>query len=83
VNQSHRLSAQETKVLLLLGEGKTRAEIAKELRLGNKTVGTYIARCKTKLGAVNINQLIRIAVLWHEGIINLDSVLWRRRKWPA
>jgi DNA-binding CsgD family transcriptional regulator len=59
-----RLSRRETEVLRLLGKGMTTPEIAKQLRLSPKTVQTFVRRLKKKLGAANINQLIRIAVLW-------------------
>jgi DNA-binding CsgD family transcriptional regulator len=41
--------------------------MATQLRLSRKTVDTFVERLKKKLGAANINQLIRIAVLWRPG----------------
>jgi DNA-binding CsgD family transcriptional regulator len=59
-----RLSSRETEVIELLGQGRTPSEIATQLRLSRKTVQTFVYRLKKKLGAANIHQLIRIAVLW-------------------
>lgn len=43
------LSDRELQILRLLGEGRRTAEIADDLRLGVKTVGTYRERLKEKL----------------------------------
>ena len=56
-----RLSDRELQVLRLLGGGRSTAEIAAELSLSVKTVGTYRERLKTKLGADNAHQLERRA----------------------
>jgi len=61
---ANRLSRRETEVIRLLGQGRTTSEIATQLRLSRKTVQAYVGHLKTKLEAANINQLIRIAVLW-------------------
>jgi DNA-binding CsgD family transcriptional regulator len=61
------LSRRETEVLRLFGDGKTTAEIADKLKLGIKTVQAYCGRLKRKLHAANLNQLIRIGVLWRAG----------------
>jgi len=61
---ANRLSTRETEVIRLLGRGRTTSEIATQLRLSRKTVQAYVGHLKTKLEAANINQLIRIAVLW-------------------
>jgi DNA-binding CsgD family transcriptional regulator len=61
---ANRLSPREIEVARLLGEGRTTSEIATQLRLNPKTVQTYVSNLKAKLGAANIKQLIRIAVLW-------------------
>ena len=58
-----RLSANEREVLDLLGGGKTTGEIAKLKHIALATVQAYCARLKSKLGARNIGQLIRIAAL--------------------
>lgn len=51
------LSDRELQVLRLLGVGLGTAEIATELSLSMKTVGTYRERLKVKLGADNALQL--------------------------
>jgi DNA-binding CsgD family transcriptional regulator len=74
VNQIHanaRLSGRETEVMRLLGDGKTTAEIAKKLKLSIKTVQEYCNRLKQKMGAANIRQLVRIAVLWRAGVAEI------------
>jgi len=45
-----RLSARETEVLTLLGQGLTNAEIAQRLYLGVPTVKTHVAALLAKLG---------------------------------
>jgi DNA-binding CsgD family transcriptional regulator len=65
------LSRRETEVLQLLGDGKTTAEIAAKLKINMKTVQAYCGRLKQKLHAANINRLIRIAVLWRAGAIEI------------
>lgn len=56
-----KLSDRELQVLRLLGSGRSTAEIAAELSLSIKTVGTYRERLKNKLGADNAQQLERRA----------------------
>ena len=65
------LSQRETEVLRLLGDGKTTQEIVKKLKVGIKTVQAYCGRLKQKLGAANIRQLVRIAVLWRAGVAEI------------
>jgi DNA-binding CsgD family transcriptional regulator len=78
---SARISRRETDVLRLLGDGKTTPEIAAKLKIGTKTVQAYCARLKGKLRAANWNQLIRIAVLWRAGVIDIvvKAIRLRRR----
>jgi DNA-binding CsgD family transcriptional regulator len=61
--QWERLSARERQVLELLGQGKTTHEISRLTTSRFKTVHTYYARLKSKLGAQNMTQLVRIAAL--------------------
>ncbi len=56
------LSDRELQVLRLLGSGRGTAEIAAELSLSIKTVGTYRERLKNKLGVETARQLERRAV---------------------
>lgn len=55
------LSERELQVLRLLGRGWGTAEIAAELALSIKTVGTYRERLKVKLGLESARQLERCA----------------------
>jgi len=74
VNQIYaaaRLSRRETEVLRLFGDGKTTAETAEALKLGMKTVQVFCERLKQKMGAANIRQLVRIAVLWRAGVAEI------------
>lgn len=54
------LSARERRVLLLMGEGRSNAEIATELYISVNTVKTYVRTSYKKIGAVRRSQ----AVLW-------------------
>jgi DNA-binding NarL/FixJ family response regulator len=65
------LSVRETEVLRLLGDGKMTNEIAAELKITVKTVQDFYQKLKRKLRAENINQLIRIALLWREGFVEI------------
>src|SRR5438105_2941172 len=57
------LSPSEREVLALLGDGKTTGEIAEQKGRSIKTIQTWCASIKHKLGAENNNQLIQKAVL--------------------
>ncbi len=63
---AHRLSPREKQVLGLIGQGKRTIEIGNQLRLSRNTVQEYCTRAKQKLGAANIYQLVRMAVVWRE-----------------
>ena len=65
------LGRREAEVLRLLGDGKTTLEIAAKLKINMKTVQAYCARLKQKMGAANIRQLVRIAVLWRAGVAEI------------
>lgn len=56
----HRLSAQETRVLIALAEGHSNKLIAYELGLATSTVGTLLARAASKLGCKNRIALARV-----------------------
>lgn len=58
---SDALSDRELQVLRLLGLGRTTREIAEDLRLSHKTVGTYRDRIKVKLGVDRSSDLQRSA----------------------
>jgi two-component system, NarL family, invasion response regulator UvrY len=55
------LSTRELQVLKLLGTGRGLGELARELKLSVKTVGTHRERLKNKLGVGNARDLTRIA----------------------
>ncbi len=58
------LTEREIEVYHLLGSGLSTREIADEMTLGIKTIGTYRDRIKQKLGLKNATELTRRAVLW-------------------
>ena len=62
------LTPRETEVLLLIGEGKTNQEIAKNLCLSPNTVQTHRTRIMDKLGLHSRPQLIKYAIT--KGIIS-------------
>ena len=60
------LSDREMEVFRLRGTGCAAKEIADRLGVSVKTVGTYDARIKEKLGLDDAGELMREAVLWHD-----------------
>ena len=60
------LSDREMEVFRLRGQGLSPKEIADRLNVSVKTVGSYDARIKEKLGLVDGGELMREAVLWHD-----------------
>jgi DNA-binding CsgD family transcriptional regulator len=60
------LTDRELEVFRLLGAGLSTREIAMQMKLGIKTIGTYRDRVKQKLGIKTAAELIRRAVLWTE-----------------
>lgn len=61
------LSDRELDVFRRLGEGHSTRRIADDLRLSLKTVQTYYARIREKLGLADAAELMRAAVRWQEG----------------
>ncbi len=61
-----QLTDRELEVFRLLGAGLSTREIADQMNLGIKTIGTYRDRVKQKLGIKTAAELIRRAVLWTE-----------------
>jgi DNA-binding NarL/FixJ family response regulator len=61
-----RLSDREMDVFRLRGQGLSPKEIANRLGVSVKTVGSYDARIKEKLGLEDAGELMREAVLWHD-----------------
>lgn len=61
-NALDELSNREMQIFCLIGEGRSTAEIAADLNLGMKTIGTYRERLKNKLNlqsAQNLEQSAR------------------------
>ena len=59
-----RLTDREREVFALMGRGLATRGIAQQLDLSVKTIETYQARVKEKLGLSNAHELIRAAVSW-------------------
>lgn len=59
------LSDREREVFRMRGEGRSSKEIADFLHVSVKTVGSYEARIKEKLGLESLSELMRDAVLWN------------------
>jgi two-component system nitrate/nitrite response regulator NarL len=57
------LTPREREILRLLAEGRVQKEIARELSISPKTVGTHIQRLLTKVGAHSRAQLVALAYL--------------------
>lgn len=63
-NPIAQLSDRELAVFEAIGKGHGTAEIAEAMHLSVKTVETYRARIKTKLGITNSAELVQRAVQW-------------------
>ena len=61
------LSDRELEVYRRLGAGQTTRRIADELNIGIKTVQTYYARIREKLGLADAAELTREAIRWRNG----------------
>jgi two-component system, NarL family, invasion response regulator UvrY len=62
------LTARETDILRLLGEGKSLSEIGSNLGIAYKTVANTCTRVKEKLGVERTADLIRIAIERRTGL---------------
>jgi DNA-binding NarL/FixJ family response regulator len=60
------LSDRELEVFRRLGEGRSTRDIADALGVSLKTIQTYCARIKEKLGLGDGQELARVAFHWHE-----------------
>jgi DNA-binding NarL/FixJ family response regulator len=58
------LSDRELEAFRLIGEGMTTDSIAEKMHVSPKTVETFRARIKEKLGISNLNELIQRAAQW-------------------
>jgi DNA-binding NarL/FixJ family response regulator len=59
----HTLSTREYQVMLMIARGMTLKEIAADLSISAKTVGTYHLRVLAKMGLGNDIQITRYALL--------------------
>lgn len=59
-----KLSDRELEVFQFMGHGLTTEQIAEKMRVSPKTVETYRARIKDKLGVDNFTELIQQATQW-------------------
>jgi two-component system nitrate/nitrite response regulator NarL len=67
-NGNGGLTSRELQVLNLLAEGRSQSEIAKELVISPKTVGTHLERILSKLGVHSRAQAV--AVAYREGLLS-------------
>src|SRR3954453_14044494 len=58
-----RLSPNERRVFILLGQGKSTAEIAKLRGVDVRTIHTNFDRMKPKLGVKSFREMVRMAIL--------------------
>ncbi|MEP7304644.1 MAG: response regulator transcription factor [Acidobacteriota bacterium] len=64
ITSFERLTDREREVLGLMGRGLGTRDVAQHLGLSMKTIETYQARIKVKLGLKSGHELIRAAVSW-------------------
>ena len=62
-----KLTDRELEAFELLGQGLTTQQIAARMHVSHKTVETYRARIKEKLGLMNAVELVQHAVQWVMG----------------
>lgn len=62
----NRLTDREMEVFRMIGRGLTTRQIAGNLHLSIKTIGTYRERIKEKLNVKHANELVRCAVHWEK-----------------
>ena len=67
-----RLTDRELEVFQLIGKGLASSDIARQLNLSVKTVGTHRERIKEKMGFKHGGELVRFAVLWTEKMLSSD-----------
>lgn len=68
VNESplKRITDREFEIFQLIGRGMSPKQIAGQLNISVKTIGTYRERIKEKLGLNSAGELVRHAVIWVE-----------------
>ena len=62
-----RLSNRELEAFELMGQGLSTESIASKMHVSRKTIETYRARMKEKLGVKNLPELMQRAVQWALG----------------
>jgi DNA-binding NarL/FixJ family response regulator len=67
VSWIEKLTDRELEAFELLGQGLTTQQIATRMHVSHKTVETYRARIKEKLGLTNAVELVQHAVQWTMG----------------
>lgn len=65
-NGIDRLSDRELEVFQWIGQGLSVGEIAEKMKVSPKTVETYRAHIKEKLGLASATDVVRVAVSWLE-----------------
>lgn len=60
------LTNRELEVFRLIGDGFSTKEIADQMRLSHKTIGTYRENIKEKLGLKHYTELVKSAVHWSQ-----------------
>lgn len=67
-----RITDREVEIFQLIGRGMSSKQIANQLNISVKTIGTYRERIKEKLNLKSAGELVRYAVIWVEtGILTL------------
>ncbi|WP_328538571.1 helix-turn-helix transcriptional regulator [Streptomyces sp. NBC_00344] len=81
IDSVHRLTGREREVLLLLGTGLGNRQLARELRIAERTVKAHIARIVEKLGQQTRLQAAVLAVLAHD-VLCVDADCAHRQRPP-
>ena len=66
ISATNCLTNRELEVLILIGKGFSTTEVAENLNISPKTIGTYRERLKEKLELKHGAELVRYAILWVE-----------------
>ncbi|KUL35453.1 response regulator [Streptomyces regalis] len=82
--QPGRLTERESEVLVMLARGKANKEIARELRIGQQTVKTYVSHIFDKLGVHSRTQAVAHALRLGlvpsgelaRGLVAMDEYRW-------
>jgi len=67
-SELERLSPAEREVLLLLGQGCSNGEVARQMRIDEKTVYSHRRHLMFKLGLEGAQELLRYATLYYAGL---------------